>query len=447
MKLLDLKAKFIKILIVLAIVCSAASSFRYIEKLFYLTPLLFAFLTIAVILEKETRTKFIRGFVLFLPFGLWAALTSLWSLYPIISLTRGIFYILLSAGAVSIVILSIKNFNDIFEAILPLNILIIVSSLISLVTGWPSDAWTGGNTKGFMGFAVHQNTLGALILFTFPAPLYKFLNVLKLKTNTGTSSFHLRPWRTTISPTIIDPSTDGWIPLFNRSIVPLLHLILLSLNLFILFLTHSRASILALLVMVFILNLLTFNKKKVLAVTLLLATVIFLLTSALSGSRPLVADHHFSTSTDKQINLSANKLIVDFLLKGESKFGQNRYPLYEGSYKAALEGGIEGLGYGMSAPDVIVPAAGSYYEGERYVREKGNSFLAIIEEVGIAGIILFVIPIFYIINRSINRATLFSLFIVIGLIIHAQFEAWMVGLNIYTFLFIYYLTGGEREGA
>lgn len=58
------------------------------------------------------------------------------------------------------------------------------------------------------------------------------------------------------------------------------------------------------------------------------------------------------------------------------------------SYKAVLKAGIIGLGYGITAPNII-----SIYKKENQFceikRKKGNSILANIEESCIDGLILF----------------------------------------------------------
>lgn len=80
--------------------------------------------------------------------------------------------------------------------------------------------------------------------------------------------------------------------------------------------------------------------------------------------------------------------------------------MWEPSYKAALNGGLTGLGYGISDPDILLPGTGSHYDGERYVREKGNSVLALIEEVGFTGLILFLLPLMYVLKKTKEKKLL-----------------------------------------
>ena len=82
--------------------------------------------------------------------------------------------------------------------------------------------------------------------------------------------------------------------------------------------------------------------------------------------------------------------INQLLRKDGGSILSRRMILWEPSFEAAKIGGAAGLGYGISAPNIkISELTGSYYENGRYVREKGNSVLALIEEVGIVGLAAF----------------------------------------------------------
>ncbi|MCZ7612765.1 MAG: hypothetical protein M5T52_04270 [Ignavibacteriaceae bacterium] len=73
--------------------------------------------------------------------------------------------------------------------------------------------------------------------------------------------------------------------------------------------------------------------------------------------------------------------------------------MWEPSYRAAQNGGLTGLGYGMSDPNIKPGSLGDHYEGERFVREKGNSVLALVEETGVVGLVLFLLPIIYLLRK------------------------------------------------
>ena len=239
-----------KAILIFTVIIASSNSFRYINKLFYLIPFLYLFLISLVLCNKNLRQSAFKGVLLFLPFGIWIILTSIWSSFPLISFTRGLSFLLMSAAAVSLALLSKKYFNSIFSVLLPLNILIIISSLISLLIGFPQDAWTAGNGMGFMGFAAHQNTLGVLILFTVPSVIFQlfrnFNNLKSKKYNFLTTEFFLL----------------------------LLSFLLFTFNFLLLLLTHSRASILSLIVFIIVFALFTLRRKY-----LLLTSYFLLLTS------------------------------------------------------------------------------------------------------------------------------------------------------------------------
>ena len=137
-------------------------------------------------------------------------------------------------------------------------------------------------------------------------------------------------------------------------------------------------------------------------------------------------------------------LSIPLLNKDGGKILGRRMILWEPSFEAAKLGGVFGLGYGVSAPDIKTPIlTGSHYENGRYIREKGNSFLAIIEETGLIGLILFLLPMIWIIRKFIIYNSQFTikenfrsnstLYIVhctlLAMFVHAQFEAWWVGVG------------------
>jgi len=131
----------------------------------------------------------------------------------------------------------------------------------------------------------------------------------------------------------------------------------------------------------------------------------------------------------------------------------------EPSYKAALEGGLFGLGYGISHPEIRAGEYSDHFEKGRLIREKGNSSLALIEEAGVVGLILFILPIIYMLIKLLDtryqipddkylsgirnlpagskgqasgiQYSVSSILIVAlaALLLHAQFEAWWVGVG------------------
>lgn len=131
-----------------------------------------------------------------------------------------------------------------------------------------------------------------------------------------------------------------------------------------------------------------------------------------------------------------DELILQFIQKGntdETAF-YSREVLFAESLEAARAGGAIGLGHGVSY------GFSDYTFGQgsaQYGREKGNITLAMIEELGWIGLLLFVGMVLSIvlslvsaINVSVSRDDRTILFLVLGtmlaLLINAQFEAWLL---------------------
>jgi len=121
----------------------------------------------------------------------------------------------------------------------------------------------------------------------------------------------------------------------------------------------------------------------------------------------------------------------------------------EETYNAAVEGGWIGVGYGVSVNDtnfvVGVTAVG-------YGREKGNAQLAIIEETGIVGLILYVILMFTVFSELVGalracrikeHKVLMGVFIgtLVGMIANSMFEAWWVAPGSPEFVYFCAMSG------
>jgi O-antigen ligase len=285
-----------------------------------------------------------------------------------------------------------KLYPGSFSFLLPANIIIISLSFFALITNIPQDSWTGGHGKGFMGFASHQNTLASAIIFTLPGLIMQ------------------------------KPE--------SKKKLDLIFLLLIIINLLILLLTYSRASILALIIGIITFIILSKKWRLLLYSFGALAVLFFLII----------------------ITPSLKQKSIELINKDFPEYYSSRLWMWEPSYNAALNGGLTGLGYGISDSHILFPGSGSHYEGERYVREKGNSVLALIEETGMIGLLLFVIPIGYVLisqksdlairdqNSGVRYQSAIIKSVLIALVVHAQFEAWWVGVgSIHLPLFYFYL--------
>lgn len=348
--------------------------------------------------------------------GGWFLITSFWSSYPEISASRALYFILISGGCISAGILWVRySSKDVFAFLLPANILVLLLCLFSLVTNIPYDSWSIGRGYGFGGFFGHQNLLASVILFTLPSIFFKLLQLIK--------SGRLSVIKNT------KPQISANHLLLTTYYFPLIaYCLLLTANLLLLVLTYSRSAIAALISGVIVFLLLSKNWK-----VLFYSFIIIVILALVIYSTP-----------------SLNQLTGKIINKDFPEIYSSRMWMWEPSYKAALEGGIFGLGYGMSHPDIKPGSAGDHYEGKRFVREKGNSILALVEETGLVGLILFVLPLILLIKRSwmdewmnenqskihiqshqggqaFNHTIILSA--IIAFIVHAQFEAWWVGVG------------------
>jgi O-antigen ligase len=326
-----------------------------------------------------------QPYFLFLLPGLWFLLTLLWSSYPEISALRALYFILISTGCISAGILWIRYSNkNIFDFLLPANLIVVLICVFSILTNIPSDSWTAGHGKGFIGFFGHQNLLASVLLFTLPVVFG-----VKIKAQSKKLKVFI--------------------------------FILLTLNFILLILTYSRSAIVA---MIFgLIVFLILNKNwKVLSYGFIVAVI---LTSII----------YFTPS----LNNFADKI----LKKDFPEVYSSRLWMWEPSYNAAFEGGFFGLGYGISHPEIRSGEYSDRFEDGRLIREKGNSSLALIEESGVIGLVLFLIPVFYILLRVIIGKdsllttqysilnTNYSLLTaaLAAFILHAQFEAWWIGVG------------------
>lgn len=127
----------------------------------------------------------------------------------------------------------------------------------------------------------------------------------------------------------------------------------------------------------------------------------------------------------------------------------SRRQVFEDSWAGAVQGDLAGLGFGVSAGRTEF-SGGLTAEG--YGREKGNSTLAIVEELGLIGLTLYTLMILSFFARLMaaaarqrNAALRTQLGLVIGtvfgMIVNSQFEAWFVAPAAPASPFFWSLTG------
>ena len=316
--------------------------FPLFNRVYAIAPIFFVIFFVFGI-EAIYRSKYLRNITfLIVLFAVWAASSSIWSQFPVFTLKRSLYFLLVSLGSLFVGYQISKKNNDlILNSFLILNIIIIALSIFSLISNTPGNAWTGGHGLGFMGFTNHQNKLGQYIYIT-AAPLILFYQNPSLKKSSKFLIYSL-----------------------------------VFINLVIIALSVSRAAILALFITWLLYSLLNFSLLKTIFITLIFIGVIF--------STVFIT----SKFTDKhEVNI----------VKNENYLGQRREKTIFYSWQSALNGGLFGLGYGISDKR-FKPVLLGYYdntsEGKIFRREKTVSVLAIVEEVGLIGLALLLVILFY----------------------------------------------------
>lgn len=372
------------------------TTFRTIPAISFLSNIapVISVLLIFFLYPLVNKNKFLGQALYFLKlYNLWVIVTCLWSVYPLVSLSRGILQLVISNGAIlgacyyGLITAETNNEKrgDILKYLLPLNLFLIAAGLFSFITHIPSDYWSGYG-YGLKGFFGHQNTYASLLVFSFPAVLWK----------TGKSLKQNFAW-----------------------------LILVFLNIFLLILTHSRASITVLIIAVVIWAFLILNKKILLSMLAFFSLIIVLFV----------------------INPSLRSGFNTYFYKTETNILDRKKPVILGSVDAAKDGKLIGLGFGVSNPRVVLDSRYFWhYEGSRMVREKSVSVLALIEETGFIGLLLFLLFIavafWFLFKNKENKSTSYYIMaFLIAMSIHAQLESWWVGVTASQLLIFYALIG------
>ncbi|HEX6879638.1 MAG TPA: O-antigen ligase family protein [Terriglobales bacterium] len=236
--------------------------------------------------------------------------------------------------------------------------------------------WQDGNFRGFSG---NSNALGASIMFCTPWLLYE----LKRSWNTK--------WR-------------------KRGLV-----VLGVFTSFVMLATHSRAALGS-----FVLLILFAGLQLKLGRKLVLAYAGLLLLIAIYAIRPSAFDFIYHSYVNKR----ADTILAS---RGEQM---------EDSWEAAREGGVFGAGIGVS---VGISQYWEFTTLSRISREKGNSFLAIVEETGLVGLSFYVAMLLGMFmalrkyGRTLDPETKFVANIAMGYflasLLHGQFEAWFLSFG------------------
>lgn len=132
-----------------------------------------------------------------------------------------------------------------------------------------------------------------------------------------------------------------------------------------------------------------------------------------------------------------DKIISQAIYKHSTKVLETREDVWGESLKGALEGGWLGGGFGVS---IGAQDWEGGFTAQTYGREKGNSQLAVLEEIGVIGFILYLGIILIILkelyagyraakSQELKVAQALILGAIVGLIIQSIFEGWWVALG------------------
>lgn len=199
---------------------------------------------------------------------------------------------------------------------------------------------------------------------------------------------------------------------------------LLTLDLYFLFLSHSRASMLIFIVVSLSLFLVLGKLRKWLPYVLIFSTL-------------FVMAYNFSPAVQNFVIQYTFKSNLGVLEEAGSGVWYSREEIWEASYELALLGGTFGGGYGVTIGEDFHGEIGSTISSGKYGREQGNSQLAIIEQTGLIGFGLYIIliaGIFWVFasglrvaRNEVDRVAIGLLGgAIIGILVQSILEAWWV---------------------
>ena len=313
--------KIFGIIFPLFFILMATRSIEQIKWVSYSAP--FFLLYFLLIGYKDLKNKELWiPLLIIASFSLWAMITSFWSPYPRETFVRSFVFLVSSGGIITAGFYWAKNFSkNELGFLIPLNILLLIASVFSLMAQLPADYWAGYGF-GLKSFWAHQNTLASLIIFTIPGIFF--------------------------------------LPLKDKKIRIIVALILFALNVYILILTHSRTSLAVLFISVFLFPILT-KRYTLLGVVIIIFA--------------FISVFYFG-------NKGFHSAFHNYLFKTETSLLDRKKSTISETYQAAGHGGWKGLGFGVSDTTVVEKSQLNliyHFEGPRLVREKTVSIYALIE--------------------------------------------------------------------
>ena len=371
-----------------SLVIFAGAGVQYVDSISAVARWIFLALLLVTLTVKMKMSVTLKGAygAAVATFLGWCMLSVIWSSYPTLTLTKAFSYsaVALSLSAVGHLWAYHGKKEHIFALLLPLAALVVVSALAGAASG--TDALrTNETTTVYRGLANNPNFLGILVISVLPAALWE---VYRHDTST------LRK-------------------LLAYALLASLTIMLIS--------SYSRASILAASIIVFSFFFGAGLRRYSIAIAIAVAALVMVIVA-------------FPTSLEK----FESKYIYKSAGEDASLF-DSRETVWQASYIAALNGGPFGFGFGVAAGDAERRLERSEIEisSSHFGREKGNSTLAIVEEIGWVGLIAFALVLWTFCKRALgairlsqNREYKLISALILGtalaLLTNAQFEAWFL---------------------
>ncbi|KAA6183948.1 hypothetical protein F2Q65_14165 [Thiohalocapsa marina] len=333
------------------------------------------------------------GRVLLLSMG-WALLTYFWSGVPLLTLMKAFVYVLV-AGAFFIggqLWVRVTGVEHALDYLLPFVAVALLATLAG--TTDPDGIVRMGELELYQGLTGNPNALGILMAMAAPILIWRLYRANTI-------------WK-----------RRAWMVLLGSVLISLLQ-------------SNSRASLLAFLATLTI-TLLAFPlRRRIMMASLALLSGLFVVVLT-----PGLIENLQHRYIYKGANPEVGALYT-------------REAVWEESYSLAMEGGWFGGGYGVTIGDT---SFGGGLSAVGYGREKGNSQLAIMEEMGLVGLFLYVIFLITLSRRllktfrrihSRQEKVLFALVIGMlgGMLVQSVFEGWWVAPGSVEFAYFWALVG------
>jgi hypothetical protein len=274
--------------------------------------------------------------------------------------------------------------EHIFALLLPMAVLVVVSALAGAAAG--TDALrTNETTTLYRGLTSNPNFLGILVVCVLPAALWE----------------------------VYRQDTSRFRKLLAYALLASLTVMLIS--------SYSRAGILAALIIAFFFLFGAGLKRYSAAIAIALAALTILIV-AFPGGLAHIESRYIYKGASKDASLF-----------------QSRESVWQASYTAALNGGPFGFGFGVASEDAERGLEQDQIEisSSHYGREKGNSTLALVEELGWVGLMALALVLWTFGQRAVESVRLSQIredkliaALILGtalaLLTNAQFEAWFL---------------------